>query len=147
MVEGNINLNAKFHVRQLYDFSKAYAISFRWWGVGGVDLVDLRIETPTGNYVGVFPDGATGFREVLLHWGNFNEVAVIGTRPDKSRITAILWTVHTPGVRRLDRFAIVEVPYLRCFFVIRRSTSGELKAGFTVRDASSEDLKSGFAVS
>jgi hypothetical protein len=147
MVDGNTNLNATFHVRQLYDFSKVYAVSFRWWGADLGDIVDLKLGTPTGSFVTAFPDGAASFREVLIPWSRFNEVSVVGSRPDKSQITDILWTVHSPGVRRLDRFAIIEVPYLKGFFVIRRISSEEVKASFVVRAASSVELDAEFTIS
>ena len=147
MVDGDAALSAKFFVRQIYDFSKAWAFSFRGWGEDNGDTVNLRLETPTGKLLTSFPDGGPGFREVLIPMSRFNEVGIIGTRPDRSQITAILWTVFSAGTRRLDRVGVYESPMLRCIFVIRRSASLELKAGFTVRHPASPELKAGFSVS
>ena len=146
MVDGNTSLHAGFYVRQVYDFSKAYGVFFHWWGVDLGDVNELKLETPTGSFITFFSDGPAGFREVFIPWSRFNEVGLAGSRPDKSRITAILWTVSSPGLRRVDYFGIYESPILRAGFEVRRSTNREVKAGFAVRHSSSEELKTVFEV-
>ena len=57
MADGSVVLKGGFYVRQMYDFSKAYGLSFNWWGSDLDNLVDFRLETPTGNFITSFPDG------------------------------------------------------------------------------------------
>ena len=146
MVDGNVNLTSGFYVRQLYDFTRAYGVSFLWWGANQGDLVDFKLESPTGAFLTSFSDGPASWREVFIPWRKFTEIAKIGTPPDKSRITAILWTVFSPGLRRVDLFRLFEVPILRGRFIVRHSDTFEIGCGFTIRAASDGDLKAGFMV-
>jgi hypothetical protein len=147
MVDGSITLPAKLYVRQIYDFSKAYAISFMWWGANQGDTVDLKLQTPTGNFLTSFSDGPASWREVLIPWRLFNETGQQGSPPDKSRITAILWTVHSPGIRRVDLFRLFESPILKALFEVRRSATSDVGGEFVVKAAASGELKAGFSVS
>jgi len=146
MVDGNTNLASEFYVRQIYDFSRAYGLSFLWWGADQGDLVEFKLESVTGSFLTSFSDGPARWREVFIPWRKLNEIAKIGTSPDKSRITAILWTVFSPGLRRVDLFRIFEVPILRAGFIARHGDTFEIGCGFTIRAASTGDLKAGFTV-
>lgn len=146
MADGNDNLAATFYVRQMYDFSKAYGLSFLWWGADKGDSVEFKLESPTGHFLTMFSDGPSSWREVFIPWSRFTEIAQIGTPPDKSRITAILWTVFSEGMRRVDLLRLFEVPILHCGFVARHSNTLDIGCGFTARAASVGNLKAGFTV-
>lgn len=146
MADASQELSSGFYVRQLYDFSKAYGVFFHWWGADKGDIVTLKLETPTGNFVTSFSDGPAEFREVFIPWRKFNPTGHGGTPPDKNRITGILWTVYSPGLRRLDRFGIYETPILRGMFNVRAATQSEVKSSFTVEHSSQKEMKAEFAV-
>lgn len=126
-----------------YDFSESLGISFYWWGTGTSPeiQVDLILKTPTGNFVAAFPDGPAEWRWVYLEWSDFKEVAIDGTRPDKSQITGILWTVHTDGVRRVDRISRWRNALLPGLFVSRQSDSTDLSGTIVARQPGSTELE------
>lgn len=94
------NLMAKTGIRRIYNLSDSGGIGFYWEGIGK-GHVDIQIITPSGAWIGKFPDYAN-WTWVALKWEDLQEVDLDGSRPDKTQITGLLWTVHSPGVRHLD---------------------------------------------
>ncbi len=128
------DIYTKFGVRQIYDLSDQGGIGFFWQGVGR-GHVDIQILTPTGAWIGKFPDWGPWTWVVLL-WEDLQEVDIDGSRPDKSEITGFLWTYHSAGVRHLD--GLYGLPMggdtdVKGFLVIRHATFNELPVGFEVQ--------------
>lgn len=139
-------MKAVFRISRIYDFSKSGGIGFFWNGVGR-GHVDLQLLTPTGAWIGKFPDWGEK-TWVPLKWDELQEVDLDGSRPDKSQITGILWTVHSAGERRLD--GIYGLPkggdpdvYAR--LIVRGESNKNLKTIFSLRQLTAE-LKAEFVV-
>ena len=135
-----------------YNFSDGMGVAFKWWGSGGMDQnIDFEMWSPTGGWVGKFPDGPAKWRQVILSWDDLTEVDLDGSRPNKSNITGMYWTYHTPGVRRVDAIQTWMIQDLLCKFIVRgRSSPGalvEIPAKFEVGlHRASEELKCVFEV-
>lgn len=141
MSSASASLKVIFHLRQAYDFSGAYAISFMWYGAGKGEYVDFRLETPTGNLITRFPDGDPSWRQVYLPMNQFNRTGTGGSNASMNNVTGIFWTVLSPGLRRMDLLMLHEEPTLRCWFEVRRSASEEVKGVFYVYHTGSDVLK------
>lgn len=97
-----------------WDLTGTTGIAFYWWGTGDAPeiRVDFILESPTGFWMSSFYDGPARWRLVFLPWGSFTWVSLPApdldphrhgfNEPDKSQIDAFYWTLHTPGVRRID---------------------------------------------
>ncbi len=115
------------------DLSHWEGIAFYWWGSGGSDQnIDFEMRSPTGGWVGTFPDGPAMWRWVFLRWSDLTAVDFDGSRPDRSNITHILWTYHTDGVRRINYIVGWRKQDVYCHAIIRNAGSGELFAKFEV---------------
>ncbi len=115
------------------DLSQSEGIAFYWWGSGGSDQnIDFEMRSPTGSWVGKFPDGPARFRWVFLRWSDLTAVDFNGSRPDRSNITGIFWTYHTDGVRRINYIVGWRTQDVYCHAIIRNAGSGELFAKFVV---------------
>jgi len=125
------DLFCKFATRQIYDLSESGGIGFFWEGVGR-GHVDIQILTPTGAWIGKFPDyGQKTW--VALTWDLLQAVDIDGSLPDKSEITGILWTYHSAGERWLDGVYGLPKggdPDVYGTFTLQHSTYVELKASF-----------------
>ena len=86
--------------------------------------------SPTGGWVGRFPDGPAKWRWVFLSWSVLTEVDLDGSRPDPSDIREIYWTYHTDGVRRINYIVGWRTQDLYGSFEIRQEASQELFARF-----------------
>ncbi|MCK4267124.1 MAG: hypothetical protein KAX31_07560, partial [Thermoplasmata archaeon] len=112
--------------------------------------VGFILETPTGFWMSSFYDGPARFRHVFLPWGSFTWVSLPEpdldphhhgfNEPDKSRIDGFYWTVHTPGVRRVDYIYAPVGGDLLAVFTIRKSASANLSAGFDIRHSDLTNL-------
>jgi len=124
------NLFCKFAVRLIYDLSDQGGIGFFWEGTGR-GHVDIQILTPTGAWIGKFPDYAD-WTWVELWWEDLQEVDIDGSRPDKTQITGFLWTYHSAGIRHLDGlYGLPKGPTdVKGIMVIRHTTYNELPAEF-----------------
>ena len=152
------DLPAKFRVTKTYDLRGTAGIAFYWWGANNPPeaLNQLRLETPTGFWYSDFVDGPASFRHVFIPWGSFTWVSTTQrslephrhglNAPDRSQIDAILFTIHTTGVRRIDYIYAPLMALFPCKFTIRRSTSQNLAAGFNVRRSETYNLPCGFTV-
>lgn len=141
---GSTDLFCKFAVRQIYDLSQSGGIGFFWEGVGR-GMVDIQILTPTGAWIGKFPDWGEK-TWVELTWDKLQEVDIDGIRPDKSQITGLLWTYHSAGERHMDGIYGLPIggdPDLFADMIIRHSASGEIPAEF-FRNHFREDLFADF---
>ena len=146
------DLKCTLRVRKILNFEGSLGIGFQWWGGGGWDqMVDFEMLTPTGSYVGKFPDGPAGFRWVLLSFKQLQEryylmgeADIDGSRPDRSRVIGLLWTYHSAGLRRVDSLSVWRGYDLRASFIVRQFASEDLRAVFEV--AHWEDLKAEFIV-
>ena len=132
---------ATLHFTEEYDLSNQGGIGFFWEGVGR-GHVDIQIFTPTGAWLGRFPDYArkTGCPTpwVSLTWDKLQEVDIDGSRPDKSRITGILWTYHSVGKRWLDGIYGLPMggdPDVLADMTIRHTAYNELFAEFETQDS------------
>ncbi|KKM84930.1 hypothetical protein LCGC14_1294240 [marine sediment metagenome] len=111
------------------DLSSSEGIAFYWWGSGGSDQnIDFEMWSPTGGWVGKFPDGPARFRWVFLRWSDLTAVDFDGSRPDRSNITGIFWTYHTDGVRRINYIVGWRKQDVYCHAIIRQPTSVDLYA-------------------
>ena len=152
------NLTAKFRVERVYDLRGTAGIAFYWWGAANPPEAQnqLRLETPTGFWYTDFIDGPASFRYVFIPWGNFTWVSTAQRRlephrhgfnePNKSQIDAILYTINTAGVRRID---YIHAPFMRpfpCKFTVRHPGSADLGAGFAVARPGSQNLPAGFTI-
>ncbi|MBU0847456.1 hypothetical protein KKH23_09760 [Patescibacteria group bacterium] len=129
-------LKGVFKVRQTYDITGFKGISFLWWGAGGLDqLVEFEMHSPTGYWRARFYDGPADYRFVFIPLSDFTELALDGSRPDPSEVTAFLWTYHSPGVRKVLDLSIwyVLLPDLKAIFTVKQSSSAALKGIFTVQ--------------
>jgi len=105
------DLKGRLCVPKVYNFSDASGVAFFWWGAGRMDqYIDFEVRTPTGSWIGKFPDGPAEWRLIFLEWDDLVEVDLDGSRPDKSDINGFFWTYHTPGIRRLDALLAIEEP-------------------------------------
>ncbi len=112
-----------------FDLSQSEGIAFYWWGSGGSDQnIDFEMWSPTGGWVGKFPDGPARFRWVFLRWSDLTAVDFDGSRPDRSNITGIFWTYHTDGVRRVVYIVGWRTQDVYCHAIIRQPTSVDLYA-------------------
>jgi len=113
------------------DLSNSEGIAFYWWGSGGLDQnIDFEMWSPTGGWVGRFPDGPAEWRWIFLRWSDLTEVDFDGSRPDPSDIVRIYWTYHTEGVQRVDYIVGWRTQDLRCDLEVRNTTVVELYAFF-----------------
>lgn len=154
--EASVDLSSEFRVKNCLDFSDSFGITFRWYGSGHDVNVDLVLRTPTGNFVASFGDGPAEWRRIYIPWSRFRETGIDGSRPDKSRICCILWTVHTSGTWRVDRVTTWSCPELPARFVVRQDATRDLKSGFDsqvtedlsaeliVRHSGTQDLPASF---
>lgn len=117
------------------DLSDSEGIAFYWWGSGGSDQnIDIEMWSPTGGWVGKFPDGPARWRWVFLRWSDFTVVDLDGSLPDPSDIREINWTYHTDGVRRVNYIVGWRKQDLYGHAVIRNISSDELYAHVVIQD-------------
>ena len=120
---------ATLHGIQPFDFSQSEGIAFYWWGSGGSDQnIDFEMWSPTGGWVGAFPDGPAMWRWVFLRWSDLTAVDFDGSRPDRSNVTSILWTYHTDGIRRVGYIVGWRTQDVYGHAIIRQPTSVDLYA-------------------
>ncbi len=120
-------------IRKIYNFSAGMGVSFGWWGSGeGDQNIDFEMWSPTGGWVGKFPDGPARWRQVTLSWDDLTEVDFDGSRPEKSNIVGMYWTYHTPGVRRVDAIQTWMIRDLYCTFIVKNVGSSDLPGKFEV---------------
>ena len=111
------------------NLSSSEGIAFYWWGSGGSDQnIDFEMWSPTGGWVGTFPDGPARWRWVFLRWSDLTAVDFDGSRPDRSNITGIFWTYHTDGVRRINYIVGWRKQDVYCHAIIKQPTSVDLYA-------------------
>lgn len=145
--EPGVNLHCGFNVRNCKDFSDSLGIAFYWYGSGKDELVDLFLRTPTGTLVASFADGPAHFRWVYIPWGEMVETGIDGSIPDKTMICAILWTLHSPGIRRLDHVVQYFCRDLSASFYIRRTaTPINLKGKLRIRRSATNDIKGNLVI-
>lgn len=125
------DLYSKFAVRRIYDLSDNGGIGFFWEGVGR-GQVGVQILSPTGSWIGKFPD-YEGWTWVPLLWENLQEVDLDGTRPDKTQVTGFLWTYHSAGIRHLDGL-----------YGLPKGGDPDIKGVLIIRHAAYNDLSSVF---
>jgi len=158
MTDASSNLLGTLWVKQIYDFIGSTGIGFYWKGADVADgdqIVEFMMWSPTGGWVGKFPDGEDEWRWVFLEWvEDLVEVGFDIERPDKSQVTQILWTYYSSGIRGLDGIQIwysndvkgvftVRHPYnidLLASFDVQHSASSELSAKLEIKNAGSADL-------
>ena len=133
-------------------------IAFYWWGTGEDPeiRVEFILESPTGFWMSSFYDGPARLRHVFLPWGSFTWISLPEpdldphhhgfNEPDRSQIDGFYWTVHTPGVRRVDYIYAPVGGDLLAGFIPRRSISTELSAGFNIRHPDSAELLGAFII-
>jgi hypothetical protein len=141
MVSAAAHLRAVLYVRQAYDLTGAYAISFRWWGTGNGETNIFRIQTSTGSLNTTFSDGVAEYREVYLPLGQFGVTGGGETQPDLGHVTGFFWSVGSPGLRKIGVITIHESPVLKCNLIVARSGSGMLKGRLTIANPGSRSLK------
>lgn len=123
------------------DLSRSEGIAFYWWGSGGVDQnIDFEMKSPTGGWVGKFPDGPAEWRWVFLSWDDLVEVDLDGTMPNRSNVTGFFWTYHTDGVRRVDYIVGWRRQDLRGDFEVRQEVGRDLRGDFVIRREFGRDL-------
>lgn len=150
-------VRAKFWLGHCYDLSDSQGISFMWWGSGSVEMIDFEMNSPTGSWIGKFPDGPAEWTWIFFSWDDLTPTDINGTLPTKT-ICGIYWTYHSPGVRRVDWITAYSCADLKAKFDVKHPASVDLKAIvwpaqwvvlkgiFTPRRDASEDLVGGFSV-
>ena len=146
------DLKAGFRVEKIYDLRGTAGVAFYWWGANNPPeaLNQLRLETPTGFWYSDFIDGPARLRHVFIPWGSFTWVSAEQrylephrhgfNEPDKSQIDAILFTIHTTGVRRIDYIYAPLMNEFICKFIVRHSDALNLSAGFAVRRSNLDNM-------
>lgn len=174
-IQGVVNLSAKIIVTKYYNLEGTGGIAFFWWGAENPPeaLNQLILMTPTGFWYTDFYDGYARFRLIKIPWGDFIWVSSAQRLlephyhgfnvPDKTRVNGFIWTIHTPGMRRLDYvYAYPRAPSnllgyfiirktalplnLLAKFIPRRTDNQDLIAGFHMRNPGSENLLASFRI-
>jgi len=144
------DLLGTFWVTQIYDFTSSTGIAFYWKGSDvsdGDQMVDFEMWSPTGGWVGKFPDGEAEWRWVFLSWEeNLIEVGLNIVHADKSEITQMLWTYYSSGTRGLDGIHIWYSNDVKGVFTVKQPGTNNLKGVLTVRQSSSNNLQSEFRI-
>ena len=117
------------------NLSGSEGIAFYWWGSGGSDQnIDFEMWSPTGGWIGSFPDGPARWRWVFLRWADFTLVDLDGSLPDPSDIREFYWTYHTDGVRRVNYIVGWRKQDVYGHVEIRQPTSVNLYAHVWIQD-------------
>lgn len=134
-------LRAKFWVYKIYDLSHADGLAFYWWGsdvVDGDQMIGFQMWSPRGGWYTKFPDGEAGWRWVFLSFKEgegdafLREFDLVGSRPDRSQIVAMLWTYYTEGLRRLAMITAWRRQELKSHFTVRQSPAPRTLPGLMI---------------